>query len=274
MKAKTKSFAVGLLVILLTQGVGLTATAEPASQSGSPKPQPQEKGSLAKTTAFRLVGDAHTALTSSDGVSWNTLQTQGETNCRGMTWANGIFVKVGLSNVIRTSIDGVVWTSRSSSTPLHSSWGCLRRRRLRCRWQRRRRCDFGGRNRVDRQNSGTEDRLRCIAYGDGIFVAVGYSGTIITSNNGVRWTSRNSGTDHRLQSIAYGNRTFVAVGRNGLIVTSKHGHAWRLRNSGTSSHLWSVTCTDGNPDPMFFSCFVRPNLVGTALPPINGQPIP
>src|SRR6266542_3200891 len=51
-----------------------------------------------------------------------------------------------------------------------------------------------------------------IAYGEGQFVAVGESGIILTSADGVNWNVRQSGTHDGLVAIAYGNGQFVAVG--------------------------------------------------------------
>jgi hypothetical protein len=53
--------------------------------------------------------------------------------------------------------------------------------------------------------------LRGVAYGNGLFVAVGDRGTILTSPDGVNWTERTSGTNW-LFGVTYGNGTFVAVG--------------------------------------------------------------
>jgi len=52
------------------------------------------------------------------------------------------------------------------------------------------------------------------------FVAVGDSGTILTSPDGVTWTTRTSGTTYYLTAVTYGNGTFVAVGENGTILQS------------------------------------------------------
>jgi hypothetical protein len=59
-----------------------------------------------------------------------------------------------------------------------------------------------------------------VAYGNGLFVAVGWNGAILTSPDGVTWTQRTSGTGNGLNGVAYGNGRFVAVGRGGTILTS------------------------------------------------------
>ena len=53
-----------------------------------------------------------------------------------------------------------------------------------------------------------------------IFKAVGYSGTILSSPDGITWTSstwdsQNYGTSKNLSGITYGNSKFVTVGDSG-----------------------------------------------------------
>jgi len=67
-------------------------------------------------------------------------------------------------------------------------------------------------------------KLNGVAYGkdlngNGLFVAVGGGGTILTSPDGITWTLQTSGTSNTLYGIAYGNGRFVAVGEN-VILTS------------------------------------------------------
>ena len=54
----------------------------------------------------------------------------------------------------------------------------------------------------------------------GIFVAVGASGTILTSPDGITWTARTSGTTNILYGVTWSGTQFVAVGGSGTIVTS------------------------------------------------------
>ena len=46
--------------------------------------------------------------------------------------------------------------------------------------------------------------LRGVAYGNSTFVAVGQSGTILTSTNGTSWTTRTSGTTNALNGVTFG----------------------------------------------------------------------
>ena len=77
------------------------------------------------------------------------------------------------------------------------------------------------------------------------FLAVGASGTLLTSSDGTTWTSRTSGTTNDLRSVAYdGSSTIVAVGFSGTILTSSDGITWTSRDSGTSNDINNVTYKD------------------------------
>jgi hypothetical protein len=55
---------------------------------------------------------------------------------------------------------------------------------------------------------------------NGLFVAVGAYGAILTSPGRVSWTAQTSPTIAWLFSLTYGNGLFVAVGVYGTILTS------------------------------------------------------
>jgi hypothetical protein len=59
-----------------------------------------------------------------------------------------------------------------------------------------------------------------VTYGNGLFVAVGEDGIILTSPDGVNWTRQIPPTGNWLYGVTYGNGTFVAVGDRGIILTS------------------------------------------------------
>jgi hypothetical protein len=57
-----------------------------------------------------------------------------------------------------------------------------------------------------------------VTYGDGTFVAVAIAGTgnrVMTSPDGITWTSRTSAGDVNWRNVTYGNGTFVAVSSAG-----------------------------------------------------------
>lgn len=111
------------------------------------------------------------------------------------------------------------------------------------------------------RNSGTTNALNGIVYG-GSFVVVGASGTIITSADGITWTARTSGTANALAGVAYGNGTFVAVGASGTALSSADGITWTTRVSGTANALNGATYAN--------STFVVAGASGTVLTSANG----
>jgi len=90
---------------------------------------------------------------------------------------------------------------------------------------------------------------------NGVFIAVGNGGSIITSQDGINWTVRNSGTTDNLNSIAYNNGVYVAVGAGGRIVRSTDGINWSsatvsgisvsLTDIATDSNIFIAVATDG-----------------------------
>jgi hypothetical protein len=53
------------------------------------------------------------------------------------------------------------------------------------------------------------NNLNSVACGNGVFVAAGDYGTILTSSDGTAWTMINSGTMYNLRSVNYDNDQFV-----------------------------------------------------------------
>src|SRR5688572_3023097 len=69
--------------------------------------------------------------------------------------------------------------------------------------------------------------------GGGRWVTVGTRGEIIPSSDGITWTPRFSPTANDLNGVAYGKGLFVAVGDNlppnGTLLTSPDGLTWTRR---------------------------------------------
>ena len=94
--------------------------------------------------------------------------------------------------------------------------------------------------------SGAGVKPFAVSYGNGLFVAVGAGGLILTSSDGVSWTQRNSGTSSNLLGVAYVNTVFVAVGSGGTLLTSSDSANWTLRASGTTNDLTAVAYGNGH----------------------------
>ena len=81
-----------------------------------------------------------------------------------------------------------------------------------------------------------------VAFGQGRYVGVGAG--ISVSSDGVNWTPLASVTENHLRAVAYGNGMFAAIGGvtgNGVILTSSDGLSWIQRTSPTTSYgLWDI----------------------------------
>jgi Divergent InlB B-repeat domain/Right handed beta helix region len=88
--------------------------------------------------------------------------------------------------------------------------------------------------------SGSTSTLWGVAYGAGMFVAVGDRGTVLTSPDGESWSVRSVPTSQTLWGLNYGNGRFVAAGDSGVILTSTNGATWDLSPSGVSAALTDV----------------------------------
>lgn len=101
-----------------------------------------------------------------------------------------------------------------------------------------------------------------IAYGNGLYVIVGCTGTIIISKDLKNWTRVNSGVTDKLVGVIYGRNMFVVTGANGTILTSEDGVNWTKQKSNTTSYL--IRSRYGN------GTFIAVGYNGTILTSING----
>lgn len=79
-----------------------------------------------------------------------------------------------------------------------------------------------------------------------MFVTVHADGSILTStDDGVSFQTRRSNVPPALNAIAFANNTFVAVGQTGTIITSPDGINWTSRTSGVTTNFLSVAYGSG-----------------------------
>jgi hypothetical protein len=84
-------------------------------------------------------------------------------------------------------------------------------------------------------------RWTSVAYGNGIYAAVGYGAVVASSSNSTVWTSRTIPTAN-WTSVAYGNGVFVAVSSGSdIAATSPDGITWTQRTMPLSSNWLSIT---------------------------------
>jgi hypothetical protein len=84
------------------------------------------------------------------------------------------------------------------------------------------------------RTAGSANQWKSVAYGNGMFVAVSSSGTgnrVMTSPDGITWTSRTSAADYSWSHIIYANNLYVASSSGSTyVMTSANGILWTLKN--------------------------------------------
>lgn len=89
--------------------------------------------------------------------------------------------------------------------------------------------------------SNTTQNLTAVIYGGGQWLVAGENGTILSSSDGITWTTRNSSTTARLNAISYGGGQWITIGENGTILTSPDGIIWTAQNAGTAAFLNDIS---------------------------------
>ncbi len=112
----------------------------------------------------------------------------------------------------------------------------------------------GGAATWTQRSSGTAYSLDSVAYGNGMFVAGGFGNTIISSTDGITWTSRSSTTDakpdanyYQVTGLAWSASTnrFIAVGDRSvinnsippLLATSPDGITWTRASLASGTYI-------------------------------------
>ncbi|WP_020602272.1 putative Ig domain-containing protein [Spirosoma spitsbergense] len=200
---------------LLTSLDGLTWTAHPSGTYAQLKAVRYLNGQ------YITVGDYGTIRSSTDGITWKPLTIVSGINFKGAAYGNGHYVAVGsylkdpanppaTANVAVTSDDGINY-------------------------------EFG----ITHPVNGAGDSFNDVAFGNGLFAAVGGEALVKTSVDGKSWHMRYSNLGQSLNGIAYGGGRFVAIGTNGLVVRSTDGIAWTVSSSGPTVSYYGITYANG-----------------------------
>ena len=180
--------------------------------------------------ASLVAAGAHgTAVVSSDGANWAAATLPTSRDLYAAVGAGalgngavGQYAVAGSAGAFLTSIDGSAWSLPASGTianlrgllPLSGEFlavgdgGAIR-------------CGLAFLTR----DSHVSADLHAVAWGKGTYVAVGDSGTIVSSANGGAWAAAQLGTNN-LYSVAYGDGRFVAVGAGRAVLVSTNGRDW------------------------------------------------
>ena len=92
---------------------------------------------------------------------------------------------------------------------------------------------------INRTSPPTARNLTHLAYLNDQFVAIGDTGTLLTSSDAQAWTPRAVGTPERLFSVTYGNGRYLVVDGNGTIFTSPDAVQWSAATSINENSYFS-----------------------------------
>lgn len=89
----------------------------------------------------------------------------------------------------------------------------------------------------------TVNNLYGVAYGNGIYLAVGTSGATMTSPDGTTWTNRSANPSGGMRRVSFGNGIFVALSNtsSSQVYTTTDGLSWTARSIGQLSSWMSIT---------------------------------
>lgn len=202
-------------------------------------------------------GDWGAICVSNNGINWRHKYTTLNIILYSVAFANGIFVIGGNNGFMLESLNGQEYTIRQEGIYYISASGGV--------FQgdvvviNNNFVYVNGRN-ISKSVDGVNWIQReinivmgvySIAFGNNIYVAVGYGGKIATSQDLETWTERVSetiisGIIVNLRNVKYSEELglFIAVGDRGAILTSPDGENWTSRTSGVTTNFQSLCCNE------------------------------
>jgi hypothetical protein len=205
------TFAQNKFVAVGKEGSGIVSS---NGTQWSPHPVYESLGGLPNTwfnavtfadgSFLTVGGHGFPIFRSSDALSWTGQHSNlGIDDFLGLVHANGRYVTVGIMSTafgvqggLRSSEDGTTWTTRLS---------------------------------------GLQAPLRCVAQGNGVWVAAGSN--LVSSADGITWTPRTSPASGTFYAAAFGAGRFVIAGDAGGVITSVDGSNWAYHPAFESAQV-------------------------------------
>lgn len=190
-------------------------------------------GPLVITNSGGTVTSSSNYSVTTPGITWQPSATTITAIYRGVAWSGSQYVAVGDSAA--SSLDAISWTNRPTVTLTPPPGGSITQQL----------------NSITYSNSLfaavglTTSRSACCILGQPGGVATNTRGTVLTTSNGISWTSQTSETIQQLFGTTWSGTQLVAVGAAGTIQTSPSGVTWTVQVSGVTPSLngvvWSAT---------------------------------
>jgi len=144
----------------------------------------------------------------SNGAAKRVLTVSGRAVGADDSAATNLYVMVGASGMIKTSTDGINWTTRTSNTT-KSLWS------------------------IDYQN--------------GKFIAGGADGIVDVSSDGVTWVVYNTGSTYAIEGVNYTEGIYIAFDAAGAIYYSYDTSTWLMSSDG-ANYSKIVNCIKTNDE--------------------------
>jgi hypothetical protein len=186
------------------------------------------------TFGWVAVGSDGVILQSADAIIWVDVGSPYSNVLRSVTYDGTSFVAVGDSGLITASSDGAVWATRTSGV-------------------------------IDDLNVINAANLA----GNTWLYAFGQNGRGLSSDDNVLWSPLTTGVTTNLRDTAYTGNLFITVGSSGTIITSELGNIWNDDSiipevTGNANFIWDnhnqVLSIGGNIIPQSDNAYV----LGTA----------
>jgi len=89
--------------------------------------------------------------------------------------------------------------------------------------------------------------VKCVTYGNSIYVAIKNNGDVVTSSDYNTWIVYGTNTlgQHSWTDICYANNTFVVIDYQGYVSTSQDGTTWNAPDQLLGSNKWYSLTHDG-----------------------------
>ena len=183
-----------------------------------------------------------------DLTTWASCTGESSNVPYGIFWGDGVFVVCCAFGDLRTSTDGITFTTRTSaftaSDVRSGAYGAGRYVIVGAAGKIATSTDAITWALATSPFAGGDTILRC-TYGGGQFVAVGTSGKIATSPDGLTWTLRSSGTTATFNGVAYAHGRYIVVAAGGVMLTSPDAATWSFVDSGFGATNINNVAGDG-----------------------------
>ncbi|MDQ6954130.1 MAG: HYR domain-containing protein, partial [Mariprofundaceae bacterium] len=199
------------------------------------------------TPGYVIANSLGSLYHSPDKTTWTEVVVGTGAGLLGVTWNGTQYVAVGGSGAVKTSIDGINWTTQNSGLGIFDVLNDIH---------------WTGAQYIAVGSAGTTQTAFLATSPDAVtwtirptpavgalwavtsssptlIVAVGNAG-IITSTDGVTWTKQTVPTTAQLYAVSYANGQFVAGGNGGKMLSSPDAITWTVRAGTTNRAIRDI----------------------------------